>query len=351
MNILSGSIDGPAFGSAASPGGGDRPEGPDDRDAPSPETAKELYDDAMCTARRRLLLVLPASVVVAALAYVMAYDPAYFWILAVPTLALAGMAFRLAREWWRLRSVDPLESWHRERREEWLHSQALVEHQSRMLAVTPFVSYSLGAVVAAVTCVQFLGPGVESSIELAALVKPAVRAGEWWRLLSAPLLHASLWHLIGNLSVLVALGALIEAYGRRAHVPLAFLAGAIGGSFASTLMVWEAASVGASGGVLGLLGFLLVTGVGSATSRTLLRKQLVIMLMMTAGTGLVGFFFIDNAAHAGGVVTGFCAGAVATGADRTGGKWPSRFNAAGYASGAILLVGAVFTIGRLLASW
>ena len=64
--------------------------------------------------------------------------------------------------------------------------------------------------------------------------------------------------------------------------------------------------------------------------------------MMTAGTGLVGFFFIDNAAHAGGVVTGFCAGAVATGADRTGGKWPSRFNAAGYASGAILLVGAVF---------
>jgi len=66
-----------------------------------------------------------------------------------------------------------------------------------------------------------------------------------------------------------------------------------------------ATSVGISGAVSGLLGFLLVF---ESLHRPLVpspaRKNLVAMLIIMAVIGGLGFRFIDNAAHAGGLLTG-----------------------------------------------
>lgn len=88
----------------------------------------------------------------------------------------------------------------------------------------------------------------------AALDKSAVRAGEWWRLGTGPMIHAQPLHLFGNLFALVYLGRLVEAvYGWRALL-VVLAAGLLGGSVASQLML-AATSVGFSGAILGLLGF------------------------------------------------------------------------------------------------
>ena len=54
--------------------------------------------------------------------------------------------------------------------------------------------------------------------------RPAIAAGELWRLLTAHWVHFSYSHLLSNLAVLVATGWLIEARGRRDPVGLYALA-------------------------------------------------------------------------------------------------------------------------------
>lgn len=346
MTTLTGSFDGTTSGGLHHPGVPPPASGTDTMEGPSPDTLRALHDDAIRLARGRLLMALPVPFGIAVLIYVIALDPRRAWMLAGPVVALIAMLAGVVREWWHLRRVDPLDNWRLERQED----MALAEHQSRIVGVTPYVSHGLAALVAVVTGVQFIVPGVGASIELAALVKPAVRAGEWWRLLSASFLHGNVWHLLGNLSALVALGTLVEAYDKRARAPLAYLAGALAGSLASTLLL-ASSSVGASAGVLGLLGFLLMAGGDATASRAWMRRGLLRMIAVIATTGLVGYFFIDNAGHAGGVLGGAFVGALSARANRIGGAWPRRLDICGYSAGVVLLAGAVFTTGRLLRAW
>ncbi len=139
---------------------------------------------------------------------------------------------------------------------------------------------------------------------VAGLVKEFYRAGEWWRLFTAPWLHGHPVHWAMNAAALLYLGRRTEVLARWPHLALAFLVSAWFGGIAS--VYWVAApSVGASGGLLGLLGFLLVFEtlhrrlVPVSARRRLLAGVVVIALM-----GLFGFRFIDNAAHAGGLVAG-----------------------------------------------
>lgn len=163
------------------------------------------------------------------------------------------------------------------------------------------VTYVLMAVIGAVGLAQMM-PG--DSIAAAGLLKPAYFAGEWWRLFTAPLLHGNLVHFFFNAAALLYLGKRVEVFARWPHVPLVFLFAACVGGIASAHFL-SAPSVGASGGLLGWLGFLLVFEwlharlVPRSASRRLLAGAL-----LTALIGLVGYRFIDNAAHAGGLLAG-----------------------------------------------
>jgi membrane associated rhomboid family serine protease len=169
----------------------------------------------------------------------------------------------------------------------------------------------LGACLALVGAAQwFVGVRGVDTVQAAGLVKSAVRQGEVWRLLTCELLHGHVLHFTFNLLALLALGRLVEMHGHPAYLPTVFLFSALCASGLSYYAT-PATSVGASGGIMGLVGFLLVIGVRRrhVVPRGFL-KSIALSVALTAGTGLVAHEFIDNAAHAGGFAGGVLLGGV-----------------------------------------
>jgi len=138
----------------------------------------------------------------------------------------------------------------------------------------------------------------------AGLSKPSHLHGETWRLFTAPLLHGNLVHFLMNAAAMLYLGKRLEVFARWPHVLLVFLFAACIGGEASARFV-TAPSVGASGGLMGWLGFLLVFE--SLHHRLVPRtatRRLLAGVVLTGVIGLIGFRFIDNAAHLGGLLAG-----------------------------------------------
>jgi membrane associated rhomboid family serine protease len=165
---------------------------------------------------------------------------------------------------------------------------------------------TLAAFVIVVGIVQHLN---EDWAKAAALVKPAVWEGEIWRLFSATLMHANLTHFWLNFLVLVHFSRIIEQTLHRAYVPLVFLIAGPLGSIFSVFMYPNTDSVGASGGLMGLLGF---TTMAAYFDRAKYPPkyfwQLIEGIAFTGVLGVLGFAFIDNAAHLGGLVGGLILG-------------------------------------------
>ena len=125
-----------------------------------------------------------------------------------------------------------------------------------------------------------------------------------WTLMTAPFLHGNLIHFVMNALGLLYLGRRIEALARWPQVPIVFLFSAwIGGEL--SMVTGKGLALGASGGLMGMLGFLLVfeTRHAKLVPRSS-RRRLLAALIGTAVIGLVGIQFIDNSAHAGGVLAG-----------------------------------------------
>jgi len=142
------------------------------------------------------------------------------------------------------------------------------------------------------------------SLNAAGLVKAAYQQGQWWRLFTAPFLHGHPLHFLMNGAALLYLGKRVEVFARWPHVPLVFLFSACVGGEASARVV-SATSVGSSGGLMGLLGFLLVfESLHSRLVPRSSRRRLLAGVLLTGLIGLIGYRFIDNAAHAGGLVAG-----------------------------------------------
>lgn len=94
-----------------------------------------------------------------------------------------------------------------------------------------------------------------SATRLGALSPVLVREGEWWRLVTVAFLHGGLMHLGFNLYVLYQLGGFAERLLGPVRLVVVFCAAVLGGSIASTLFLDPSHySVGASGGLWGLLG-------------------------------------------------------------------------------------------------
>ena len=157
----------------------------------------------------------------------------------------------------------------------------------------------LCGLLVAVFVVQFFTKGIAS----AALIKP-LPEGQEWRLFTGPFLHANFLHLGMNLSALWYLGRRVEILARWPHLALVLLISLIGGGWA-TLKWVDAPSVGISGGVCGLLGFLLVfESLHKALVPKPARQRMAGILVSLIIIGFLGFALIDNAAHFGGLVTG-----------------------------------------------
>ncbi len=177
------------------------------------------------------------------------------------------------------------------------------------LNLTPFTLVLLAIMV--VTCAaQWYGSGgiswAQSTVAKVGLQKSTVVGGDpWWRYLTAPLVHGNLVHWLMNFAALRYLARRAEVLARWPHMILVFAISAFAGGMATVYFMPDVPSVGASGGILGLLGFLLVF---ETLHRALVprsaRKRLLAGLVMVGVMGALGFRFIDNAAHAGGLIAG-----------------------------------------------
>lgn len=135
---------------------------------------------------------------------------------------------------------------------------------------------------------------------------------QYGRIVWAMFLHAGIEHLFNNMVILFFLGAMIEKVtGHISFLVLYFLSG-IGGNLCSLLakllQMDYSASVGASGAIFGLDGVLLawiLLDRQSMPDVTLKRVILMVVLSLYSGFSAQN---IDNAAHVGGLVTGFLAG-------------------------------------------
>ncbi|MEM8719258.1 MAG: rhomboid family intramembrane serine protease [Cyanobacteria bacterium P01_G01_bin.39] len=206
--------------------------------------------------------------------------------------------------------------------------------------------------IAVVQAIIFFIPQINSSIETAGIVKPAIWQGEVWRLLTGTLLHGNLLHFVFNIFALFVLSKLIEVTIHRIYVPFIFLISALFGSLFSLFLIPDLPSVGASGGIMGLLGFLFILGrkhkhLFPITYQQMLAKATIYTFL----AGLLAHEVIDNPAHLGGFLAGAFLG------------WqliphqkfvipmtqvPRSLEVIGKISAAIIAIATLFTIYKLL---
>jgi rhomboid protease GluP len=166
-----------------------------------------------------------------------------------------------------------------------------------------------------------------------------VQYGQWWRLVTAGFLHGGLLHIAMNSWVLFDLGAQVEdVYGPSRLIVVYFLA-TVCGFLLSTF--WTAAlSVGASAGLMGLIGAMIALGVrnrhtaaGAAIHGMYIRWAVYILIL-----GVLPGLHIDNAAHIGGLAAGFGVAWVA-GTPRVETFWSERLWRAAAAACVVITAG------------
>jgi membrane associated rhomboid family serine protease len=95
-------------------------------------------------------------------------------------------------------------------------------------------------------------------VERGILYGPLVAQGEWWRLITAAFLHASLLHIAFNMLALWWFGAALENALGRVRYLLLYLVSGLAGSAGAILLNPTTPSLGASGAIFGIFGAALV---------------------------------------------------------------------------------------------
>ncbi len=173
-------------------------------------------------------------------------------------------------------------------------------------APATMVLVAVNVLVYIVTAVQ--GGGLSQPggrvFEEGALVGVLVADGEWWRLVGAMFLHASIIHLGFNMFALYWLGGIVEtALGTWRYLLIYFATGLAGSAGALVFSGPFAITVGASGAIFGLMGALLVleylsTGSLAGQAMTLIVLNLVITFAIPN---------ISIGGHLGGLLGGIAA--------------------------------------------
>jgi membrane associated rhomboid family serine protease len=167
-----------------------------------------------------------------------------------------------------------------------------------------------------------------------------------WRLVTAVFLHGSLMHIAFNMWVIMDIGPQIEELYGSARFLFIYVVTGVAGYIVSSL--FDHASVGGSGALLGLIGVLLAITSGRRNAgMQMLRSQLIRWLIYIAVLGLLPGLRIDNAAHVGGLAAGFLLGKVM--ADRAPVSPEERKQAQllGWASAIVVVVSFVMMVLNL----
>jgi membrane associated rhomboid family serine protease len=139
--------------------------------------------------------------------------------------------------------------------------------------------------------------------------KPYTTNGEWWRLITNTFLHGGLIHLLANMYGLLFVGIFLEPRLGKTKYALIYLTTGILASVASLWWHDATVSVGASGAIFGLYGVFLALLITKVFPKEFNKAFLTSTLIFIGYNLLMGFSGgIDNAAHIGGLVSGFAIG-------------------------------------------
>lgn len=151
------------------------------------------------------------------------------------------------------------------------------------------------------------GLSADLIFETLAQWNPAVAAGEWWRIFTPILLHATILHIAFNMWALWVLGPQIErGVGTWPFVSLFVASAGVGGAFVFYLGDPLVVAVGASGAIFGLFGVWLSWAMHRSKTtqgRAMLRQIGVLLLINAAIPFMVPT--IAWQAHLGGLIAGF----------------------------------------------
>lgn len=141
--------------------------------------------------------------------------------------------------------------------------------------------------------------------------RPLTTNGQWWRLLTGTFLHGGLMHLLANMYGLLFVGIFLEPLLGKTRYTLIYLTTGILASAASIWWYDETVSVGASGAIFGLYGIFLALLLTKVYEKGFARSFLIgtsVFIGFNLLMGLTGG--IDNAAHIGGLLSGFIIGII-----------------------------------------
>ncbi len=150
----------------------------------------------------------------------------------------------------------------------------------------------------------------------AMITEIVLRDGQYYRLFTAMFLHADLQHLFNNMMILALVGAIVENYtGHAFYIFLYFISGLFGNMISMAYEInhglsWV--SVGASGAIMGLVGFVVVWII--INRKTFIRSRGILIRLGFLGAFVIYACFFqagaNTAAHLGGFVTGFVLGII-----------------------------------------
>lgn len=180
----------------------------------------------------------------------------------------------------------------------------------------PLVTYALIVINVALFLLVYTrgGPSNETALrDFGALSPQLVENGQAWRMFTALFLHASVPHILFNMTSLFAVGTLAERlYGSSKFLAIYVGAGLIGSlcSFAFAVMSGQMneLGVGASGAIFGVAGALVA--IRFHTSDVIperLRRRVSSSMAPLVAVSLIFAYLtphIDNAAHVGGLCGG-----------------------------------------------
>ena len=145
------------------------------------------------------------------------------------------------------------------------------------------------------------GVGSSQLLEYGSVSRATIADGEYWRLLTAGFLHAGFLHLAFNMFALYVLGGMLEPAIGRLRFGLIYFVSLLAGSFGALLLEPDAATVGASGAIFGLMGAAVVImrnrGINPMESGLGLRIGLNLLITFTIPGISIG-------GHLGGLIGG-----------------------------------------------
>lgn len=159
--------------------------------------------------------------------------------------------------------------------------------------------------------VNFFDPSTEQLAKWGGNFKPYTTGGEWWRLLTSTFVHAGILHILFNMYALYMVGIYLEPMLGKWRYAAAYLCTGLLASIASIWWHGDAiVSVGASGAIFGLYGVflaLLTTKIIPDKMRKALLQSIGIFVFYNLAYGATKAG-VDNAAHIGGILSGFVIG-------------------------------------------